>query len=866
MRWLSRFLRTFRQGADDRAIRAELDLHVELEAKELEEQGLSRAEARRRALLAFGGLEKARTESREARRLPWLEALRLDVRQAVRSLRRTPGFTLIAVITLAVGVGANASMLAFVDALMFRPPAGVEAPARLATVTTASNYVHFLDLAERAQTLTLAAFTRNSLSLGVGDDAAPLRVECATASYFSVLGTRLVIGRAFSGDGNAELSAPGIILAHGLWLRRFNGDPAALGTTVTVAGRPYTVVGVAPPGFTGILPEVVDAWLLLPVSPESCSFTGRNLLGSASGSWLTTVARLREGTSLAQAAAEVSSLESPEQRALRAQSRTVVRDLVPIYESRQARVARDADVAVWLVGAAAVVLLIACANVAGLLSIRVLDRRRETAVRLQLGASRSHIVRQYLVEYLVLAWLCGGAALVVAAGVNGVLATFFPYSVVTESFDVRVLAVAGGLALVAAIASGLVPALQASQTDSAVLARSSVYAERERSPFQAVVVVVQVALAFVLVAGTGLFIRSLQQTRLNLGFDPDGLFVATVDLRQSAGYRNSRDIPPVFEAMAGGLRSLPLVESVSLSSGSFLGAGGATAVRPLGKPGGQPVSMYTTAVSPSYFETLGTRILRGRAFTSEDGTGGRRVAIIDEEVARHEWPNEDVIGKCGFGSGPAGNCAEIVGLVESRREGVGTVRYSPHGFVPLAQANSEDVPQLLLIRSRRGEQAAISSALQGAVPNMPHVNVRSFDDMADAQTRSWRLGRTLFGMFGFVAILLASLGLYGVLALAARQRTTEIGLRMALGARPIEVARLVLRQAATLIAAGWVVGVVLALIGARYIGALLFQVAPTDVVTFAGASLVMVLSGLAGCVLPALRAASVAPIVALRNE
>lgn len=864
MTW-RRLTRLFRSRKDDADVEAEIRLHVELETEELVRQGVPRDEARRRALVAFGGVDRVREDARDVRRLAWLETCLFDLRYGIRSLRRSPGFTIVAVITLAVGVGANASLYALVDTLMFRAPVGVREPDRLVTVRSARNYVRYLDISEQSKTLTLAAYNRSTISMGTGLDAEEVRVECVTTSYFPVLGARPAVGRTFRQDLNAETREPGIVLSDGWWRRRFGGSPAALGQRVPLAERSFTVIGVMPRAFTGVSPETVDAWILLPVAPEACSFVGRNLLGSSSGSWLNGIARLGDGITLSQADAEVKSLASAEEEFQRATQAQAFPELRALHESRSQRLVADSRLSLWLLGGAAVLLLIACANVAGLLSIRTLDRRRETAVRLQLGASRARVLRQFVLEQCLLAAACGAAAVGVAVALNRLLATFFPYAAVAESFNPTIFGLAAALALGAALAAGLVPALQTSRLNATTLAQSHAFIP-QRSAFRSSLLVVQVGLAFVLVVGAGLFVRSVQNTRAGLGYDPDGLFVVSADLRR-AGIRNAVEIRQAFEEMTRRLEEVPGVERVGVGSGSFLDAGGPSRVTPQGPPGvGRPYSVMITAVTPSYFATLESGIVRGRAFTLDDHASARPVAIVDEATARDEWPGEDPVGKCFSTLGS--DCRWIVGIVESRRRSVRSAEAEHDLLIPLAQAGDEQVPQVLFVRAEDGAdvQTAIAAAVRSAIPASPYINVRSFDELADAQTRSWRLGQAMFGWFGFVGLCLSALGLYAVLALAARQRTTEIGVRMALGARPVDIARLVLRHAFLLVGAGWLIGLVVARVSTRHIEGLLFQVEPTDVVTFGGASLVVLLAGAAGCLLPASRAASISPVRALRHE
>jgi predicted permease len=865
MTWLHRLIRVVFPRRDDAVVDEELRLHVELEAEDLIRRGVPPEDARRQALVSFGSVESVREEARDTRRLAWLDVLQFDLRHAFRSLRRTPGFTLVIVFTLAIGVGANASLYALVDSLMFKSPSGVREPERLVSANV-RHYVRFLDVSEQARALHVAAYTRNKLSLGTGADAAPIHAECVTASYFPVLGAQPILGRVFSEDAAAEQREPAVILADALWRRQFDSSRAALGQRLAIGDRLFTVIGVMPRGFTGVTQEPIDAWIVLPVSPELCSFTGQSLLGSTGGAWLNAVGRLAPGVTLAQAEAEVSSIASPEELFRRALSRPAAprRELQPLHESRRERVAKDAGLSLWLLGGAAVVLLISCANVAGLLSIRTIDRRRETSVRLQLGASRGRILRQFFIEQFLIALACGAAALAVSSGLNAVLATFFPYAVVSDGATVEIFGMAAGLAVAAALASGVVPALQVSKVQATTFSQASVFAARDRSRFRSALLVGQVALAFTLVIAGGLFVRSVQQTRQNLGYEPDGLFLIEVDLRK-AGLRSPRDIRHAYEAMAEKLRAVAGIEHVGLSSGAFMDVGGAMKVRP-GMPGKPDV--MSTAVSPGYFNAFGAQLRRGRLLTEQDGPGMPKAAVVDESVAQSEWPGRDPIGECIFADQKRETCTRIVGVVTSRRMYLGSPGIESEVFTPMSQAGDEDVPQFMVARARdrRLAKSTIAAAAGSAIPAAPHVGVHSFDDVADEQTRSWRLGQTLFGLFAIVGVFLSALGLYSVLALAGRQRTTEIGVRMALGARPIDIARLVLRHAATFVGIGWVAGLAMAFASTQYIEKLLFQISATDAATFASASLVVVLAGAAGCALPAIRAARLSPVKALRHE
>ena len=854
----------FRPDAVEQELDDELRFHLERQVEEYLARGVPPAEARRRARRDVGALDRWKDDCRDTRRVPRLEDLARDLRLAVRAWQRQPGLAVLAVVILSIGIGANVAMFDLVDTLMFRPPPHVRAPERLVMLPEVENYVQFATVLEHARTLDAVAYTNRELSLDLGDEASAAQVECVSSGFFDVLGTRLALGRGFRRDAIDE---PAVVLSHGLWQRRFGGAEDVLGRSVSLDARAFNVTGVAPRGFKGLGTEPVDAWILVTAAPERCSFADVNLLSSSRGSWLDTFGRLRPDATIEAASSDLEALLSAEERFDREVSASPGPLVRSFSQSRRERLSSQNRLALWLAGGAIAVLLIACANVGGLLSIRAIDRRREIAVRFQLGAGRAHILRQFMIEQVVLSVACGVAAMGVAVWVNAVLAGFFPYGIDGADFAPRVFFVAAGVALAAGMASGVPPAVQLLRADATVLARSSGPAALKRSWFRSGLLVAQVALALVLLIGAGLFVRSVVNRERSLGFDADRLVVAVVDVAR-AGYRAEGSALEVFERIADRLRRHPDIESVALSSGSLLGAGGFGSVFLLraslddrSRLPGRPMQF----VSPEYFRTLGTPVASGRAFSAADTQASERVIIVDRVVAAEMWPGRDPVGECAYMSV---DCVRVVGVTEPRRTHANT----PGGgevFRPIGQAGAHFRPQMLVIRPRGDVSAAvgpIAGVIRGAVDDLPFVTVRPLEDVADEQNRSWRLGRTMFGGFGLVAVLLASIGLYGVLAFHARQRTAEIGVRMALGATPHDILRLVVRHGLRLVCVGWLLGAAAAFSVAERLQSLLFEVSATDVGTFAVASTVIVAAGSAGCVLPALRAARVDPVVALRRD
>jgi predicted permease len=801
-----------------------------------------------------------------------LDILAQDLRYGLRRIRREPGFTALVALTLALGVGANAAMFGLVDLLMFRTPAHVPDPEQIVSVS-ANNYVQYQGLHDRLQTVDLAAYTRHTLSLGEGPDAVPLRAECVTPSYFTVAGVAPRRGRAFTTADDQAGAPPTIVLSHAFWATQFGSDAGALGTRVSVAGRMFEVIGIAPPRFTGLGLGAIDAWILLTASPEACSFTGTNLLRSTGGSWLRTIGRLRDGVTVAQAAAELGAVEThlKDRPIRRMPDRTIAAEsftVTPVYESRRLSLSPDSRLALWLAGGALVLFLLGCANVAGLLWTHTLDRTREIAVRLQLGASRRRVFSQLLFEHLLMAAIGALAALAVSAWIGEAISQYFPFAVDAGFMSARTIAVVAALAFSAALLSGALPGYQASKGGSERFLRTGTALMSGRTRLRSVLLSVQVGLALVLVTGAGLFVGSVNRHREDFSYDLDRVAVASIDFRKSS-IRTPQEIHGIFRTLEDRVRQLPQVERTALSASPVLGSGGHARVFGIRRSRSEVSGAMNTMndVSPGYFATLGIPMTAGRDFTSSDLHGPPAI-VITETLAARLFPGEDPIDQ-----------TVMVGNTERRVVGVSRpFRASiPPGsqvdaqvFVPMAETgDAETMPQVLLVRTHGDVSAslpAISAALQGAAPGLPYVSVQELEDLADVRARSWLLGATVFGLFGTLALILAGIGIYGALAYSIRERTTEIGVRMALGARRVDIARMVLRYGALVVSIGVVLGLAGAFAGSRYVQSLLFNATGAAPGVFGLAVAVVVTAALLGCVLPAIRAARVDPAVALRAE
>ena len=614
--------------------------------------------------------------------------------------------------------------------------------------------------------------------------------------------------------------------------------------------------------------EPVDVWLALTHSPELCSFTGQSLLSSSSGAWLSTIGRVRDPFTIEQAAAEVAATD----RQPFATSRCARHSVRPLASSRRARLAQDGRMALWLAGGALLVLLIACANVAVLLALRAFERRLEIAIRIQLGATRRRVFLLLFVENLALALLCIGIAVLIGIWVDTALRAFFP-TLPDARINVRSLKIVAGFALFAGVVGGIVPAVQIARSNASLLLRGGHQVIGGGSRTRNALLVLQLAFAQLLLVGSGLFVRSVHNLLTGAGYDIEPIIVATVELERQ-GY-SIPDAWSKIDTFVERARSIPAVVSVGVSSDTLLNSGGMTvgvAIRsslaPRDGPSWEAQSM--NAVTPDYFATLGTRIRRGRAFTAADDASARPVVIVDQGLAAAEWPGQDPLGRCAY-IGSRKDCAEIVGIAESRRSTF-LSRVRKEFFVPAAQAARYRLahrPAHVVHPNRRRSGPRRDSGDRRRAPKRraggSQGNVRPLLDLADEGTKSWRLGARLFSLYGVAAVIMAGVGLYAALALMVRQRTTEIAVRMALGATPGAVMGLVVRHVGALLASGWVLGMLLILLIGRFIERLLFEVRPTEPGVLAWVTLLLCGVAVLGALLPAMRAARLNPTEALRQ-
>jgi putative ABC transport system permease protein len=821
------------------------------------------------------------------RSFSWFGDARRDMMHATRLLRRNPVVTMVATVSLAIGIGANTTVFTVANALLFQPPAGVVEPQHLVDIGSTRNgagfgpssYLNYVDIRQRATTVEVYAYSRfpQAMSVsGAGLTAESIFGSVVTVNYFSVLGAVPAVGRLFGPEDSDQAGAsPVVVLSHRFWTRRFNNDPTIVGRALSLNGRPVTVVGVASEAFNGTGFRALDVWV--PMGMVENTLGGSTLTDRAARRLLIG-GRLKAGVSTAQAAAEIDVIA----RALELQytdNRQTGLRLLP-----SSPVPGNAGPVVAFVALLTVivslVLIVACANVAGVLLARATARRQEMALRLAIGAGRARLLRQLLAESMLLFMLGGTMGLLLARALTSVLVSrlpTLPFPVALSlALDGRVIAFTVGLSLVAALLSGLAPALQASKTDVLSGLRNQaglVGRLRLRHAF----VVVQVAFSIVLIVAAGLFARALYRAgSIDPGFDSHGVELLSVDLAL-AGYTNNTGSRFARELLDR-VRLLPGAQAATIAislPGGFEVMRQVVAVPGASSQTGHAfVNVDWNVVEPDFFATLRTPITRGRDFSSADRDGSQAVAIVSEAAARQFWPGQDAVGKYlsqpTWGpQGPTNPTRNLLIVGVARDIQSSSVIDGVAGayvYVPLQQ---QYVPNLTLaVRTTRGQRIAdeLRATLASMNPNLPVLTVQTLDDSVALGLAPQRVAASVAGSLGMVGLVLAALGIYGVMAYAVTRRTREIGIRVALGARRADIVGMVLREALWLTAIGSAIGLAIAAIISRVLAAFLFGVPPSDPITFGGVTILFAAIALAACYWPVRRATRIDPTEALRYE
>jgi predicted permease len=888
---------------DDAEFDDEIEAHLSLLQEDFERQGMPCDQARHAARRAFGAAEQMKERRRDARGVPAVDRLAQDVRYALRALRRHPGFAVVAVLLMALGIGANSAIFSVVDALMLRQ-LPVDRPGDLVVFAShgdgpmpnvAFSYPIYQDFRAAGGSfsgLAVSAGTqRRQMAVASADGLEPIDVELVSGNFLPVVGVRPALGRVLAGtDDEHGRALPVVVLSHAFWQRRFGGDAGILGTRMDVDGVPFTVVGVASERFRGFeVGDEPDAWLPLLAMAETSREPLARMTAQRNSEWLLLVGRLRPGVDRRTAQAEMSvvfqrDLEatitrrsgagrplSAVERATLLQQRLELAPGATGSSELRLRFARPLLMVMIGVG---VVLLIACANIANMLLARGEARRQEITIRLALGASRRRLIRQLMTESLVLSLIGGGVGLLIGAWGSGVLVSFVPDPDITlrAGLDGRVLLFTFAVATLAGIVFGLGPAFAvAGHTPRAEAANMRNTAPR-RTVVQGALVVSQVALSLIVLYSAGLFSRTLFALQsVDLGFEPDQLTVFRVSAPPgTAAARRTA----VYREIVDRLEQQPGVISASVSLFGLLSNMNST--QRVNVPGSvartdEPMTIRRSYVEPGFFDTTGITILEGRAFDEQDKVAGRRVAVIDRTMARRYFGGRAIGRRFGVmgPTGPEGDGIEVIGVAADARYRYVREEPTPTVYSLLDEGIRIAVPAIVEVRTSASlqlDQRTILRVVSEVEPGAVVTNMASMTQVLDRAMAQERLLSTLTSLFGVLALTVAAVGLYGVRSFSVTSRTREIGVRMTLGVSRSVLLRSLIGQGMVLVAAGASIGGVAVFFLTRFVEAFLYAVEPDDPATIAGVTLVLGLSTLIASYVPARRATRIDPVAALRSE
>jgi predicted permease len=884
----------FRRKRVETELDDELRFHFEQQVEKDVRSGLSHHEAVRRARLMFGGMDQVKEECRDARGVQPIETLLQDVRYALRMLRQKPAFTAVAVLTLALGVGANTAIFSMVNAVLLRSLPFPE-PERLVKIyfNNPGTGMHGVlysvpeleDLRNRSGVFeNVAGAERGSIDLSGGAKAQRLEMVTASPNYFSMLGAVPQIGRLFGPGDDTAGFGPSAVISDSLWRGTFGGDPNVLGRTIRLNNDSYEIAGVLPPGFRHPGPahsQDVEVWLAsgfkAASDPEPLR-SARAFPGS--------LGRLKRGITLEQAQARLTAMATEIRHDFPADYPTQARWTIEIQPLQEDLVGKVRPMLLVLFGAVTLIVLIVSLNIANLLLARASGRQQEMAVRTALGASRGRIVRQMLTESLLLASMGSAAGIALAFAMLNFVPRFIPSNIprLSEvSIDWAVLGFALGISLLAGLAFGLAPAIQTARSTPASAtregARGSGYSAKT-GRLRDALIMSELALAVVLMIGAGLLVRTFERLLTeNPGFNPTQVIAASVNLPfpndpKNDPYRTLARQTSFYRELGRRMHALPGVELagfVSTLPTSTNGFTFALGIEDRSSNSGEDLHAKDILVSPAYFNVMQASVTQGRYFTEDDEDGKQRVAIVDESTARRYWP-----GRCPQGRRirmGAGAWMTIVGVVKDIKQDGLDIDGVPHVYVPMYQ--EWDVSPGYVFRDfcivlrtslmKSALEPQIRRQVESVDPKLPVYDVASMNEVLDRSLASRRFSAQLVGGFAGISLLLAAVGIYGVLAYTVGQRSREIGLRMALGAERADILKLVVTRGVLLSMAGIVVGVVLAAAAASMMASLLYGVRPHDPLVFLSVPVLLFVVALAASYLPARRATKVDPMIALRE-
>jgi putative ABC transport system permease protein len=872
-----RVLALVRAEAIHREIDEEAQFHIEMRIEENIRQGMPPEEARRDAERRFGNLTRMKERGYEVRGGRWLETVWQDLRYSVRVLLKTPVYTCVAVLTLALGIGANSAIFSVVNAVLLRS-LPYRDPDSLVLVSyylgagereraLGADFLEWRDQAKAFEQIT--AYTFDTADLSGSGEPERLAAGLVSADLFTTLGVAPALGRAFTPEEDTAGGAPAVILSDGLWRRRFGGDPQVIGRALTLGGESRTIVGVMPHGFR--FQEESDLWLPLALNARHELSRQERMIN------VRVLARLKPGVTPEAAVADLSAILERQQQAFpNLYSGLQVR----VIELRERLVGNVRLALQVLFGAVLFVLLIACANVANLLLARSATRQKEMAIRAAIGAGRLRLVRQLLTESLLLSLAGGAVGLLAAKWGAELLVAMSPSGIARieeSSMDGRVLSFTCAVAALTGLIAGLFPALQASKTDvNETLKQSSSRSRRggARRTLPALMIA-ELALALVLLAGAGLMIKSfLRLMAVPRGFNPDGVLTLSLEPNVAKYRPGLPQRAAYFQVLLDRVQALPGIESAGLANSlpHFLVYTGEFQIegRPPFERGKEPIAGINF-ISPDYFQTMGMQMSNGRPFNSQDGANAQPVAIINETLARRFFSNENPIGHQLMGPPPR----TIVGVVgDTRNHGLDR-EVNPEIYMPLLQSRNIIGQMNLAVKVAAGQNnstglsslaVAIRNQVRAVDPNEPVNRIITMDERLSNSVAGRRFQMLLLGVFAALALVIAAVGIYGVISYAVSQRTHEIGIRMALGAQASDVSRMVIWQGVRLALIGVALGLAAALALTRVMKNLLYEVSATDPATFALIALLLVGVALIASYMPARRATKVDPLQALRQE
>jgi predicted permease len=874
----------------DQELADELRVHIELETDANVRRGMPLEEARRAALVEFGGVTQTAELYRERRGLPMVETLFQDIRYALRGFRKAPGFVAVAILSLGLGIGVNTTIFSMVNMLLLRP-LPVQNPNQLVTLLYQQHggmsaqwfsYPDYRDLRARTGSAfsDVVAFRTSLDGLSVNGRADRIVTHFVTGNYFTMLGVKPALGRLLlPGEGEVEGADAIVVLSYSYWQARFASDPNVIGQRVLVDGYPLTVVGVASKEFHGAQ-EMFDVQAYLPLAMSSIEgYFARGFLEGRGLRFLGVLARLRPGVTIDQVRSRLKTVgtrmaeQYPKELAgmtFYAQPERLTR--IPLDGSD-----RLVPLSVGFLAMAALVLVLACLNLANLLLVRASARQKEMALRAALGGSRGRLMGQLLTESALLAFFGAAAGMLLSAWTSGAFRTLDLQGIpirVDLGFDWRVLAYAIGASVAAGLILGILPAVRGARTDLSMVAREGGQrTSGERQRLRGLLVMVQVAGSFLLLVVAGLLTRSLQSAqKSDLGFDPNQVVNFRLDPRH-LGYNDAQG-GQFYKELLRRVRELPRVEAAGLGCCGPISASTLFApmeidgyTPPRGEPG--PL-IYFNQVSVGFFEALRIPIIQGRPFVASDDETRQRVAVISQTMAERYWPGQDPIGRGFRFVGDSRGWMRVVGVAKDGKLVMVSEPPRPYFYVPLSQNYGSS--QVLRVRSGEATEAVMAEVrkeINSLAPGLPVTGVQTMQAQIDAVGvgfGTFRLGAWCAAALGLLGLALAVMGLYGVVSYAAVQRRREIGIRMALGARAGHVRRLVLGQGVVVVCSGLGAGVVLSLAVGPIVRRFLVGVSATDPVTFVCVAIALGLVALAACYVPLRRAMRVDPMVALREE